>query len=84
MANRSHEWDGVTTGKGKIVVYGRNSIRQMWDAELNDEDRSNYESVHEFEQSSMYPFTSLAIGEYPIAEILWDEDVETIVVIVDD
>jgi hypothetical protein len=74
------EWKGEH-GRGGVVVYGRNSIRGQWEPGISDD---KYKTVHEFESSSMYPFTGSAIGEFDVEKVMWDDDTETIVVIVDD
>ena len=75
------EWDGRTTGVGGVVVYGKSSIRDQWD-EVGDTDE--YPSVLDFEESSMYPFSERAVGEYHIESLLFDTDTDTLVVMIDD
>jgi hypothetical protein len=63
------------------VVYGKYTIRDRW-AEIGDTER--WETAIDFEDSTRYPFSERAIGEYGVESAWVDEDVDTLVVIIDD
>jgi len=78
-------WNGEL-GDGGFVVYGRNSIRKQAEDVLADlaADGHDYNEVIEFESSNMYPFSPRSHGEYTIGSLLWDEDTQTVCIILDD